>query len=70
MRSASQSGTSNQNYGVVTALVGGGAAIRLTERLFLRPQLRYQDRERFSILGGGGKLPSPLSMVVAFGYQF
>ena len=64
-------GASDYHYGVWIAQFGGGVAVQLSGHLFLRPQIRYQNRHEFSIFGDGrSKLPSPVSLCVALGYRF
>jgi hypothetical protein len=64
-------GPSVYHYAVWSTQFGGGVAVHLSGHLFLRPQIRYQSRHEFAILGGGGiKLPSPVSLCVALGYRF
>src|ERR1035437_8160876 len=46
-------GASDYHYGVWIAQFGGGVAVQLSGHLFLRPQIRYQNRHEFSIFGDG-----------------
>jgi hypothetical protein len=63
-------GDSVNQYSVVSAQFGGGVAVQLSRHLFLRPQIRYQHRSEFSVLGADRNLPSPVSLCVALGYRF
>ena len=63
-------GASNYHDAVLFAQFGGGVAVHLSGHLFLRPQIRYQNRHEFSIFGAAHKLPSPVTLCVALGYRF
>ena len=64
-------GKSDHTYGVWSLQLGGGVAVQLSRHLFLRPQIRYQNRHELSILGNSNSpLPSPVSLSVALGYRF
>ena len=63
-------GASNYHYAVWFAQFGGGVAVQLSGHLFLRPQIRYQNRHEFTIFGSDHKLQSPVSVCVALGYRF
>ena len=64
-------GKTDHTYGVWSLQFGGGVAVQLSRHLFLRPQIRYQRRREFSILGNSNSpLPSPVSLCVALGYRF
>ncbi len=61
----------DHTYGVWSLQFGGGVTVQLSRHLFLRPQIRYQRRREFSILGNSNSpLPSPVSLCVALGYRF
>lgn len=70
MYSVDLPGEGVSHYSAWSAQFGGGAAVQLHGRLFLRPQIRYQYRQEFQLLGGGAKLPSPVFLCVALGYRF
>jgi hypothetical protein len=64
-------GKTDHTYGVWSLQFGGGVAVQLSRHVFLRPQIRYQRRREFSILGNSNSpLPSPVSLCVALGYRF
>ena|ERR1017187_3755996 len=64
-------GASDYQHGVWMVQFGGGVAVQLRGHLFLRPQIRYQNRHESGIMSGDNlKLPSPVSLCVALGYRF
>ena len=64
-------GASNYNSAVWITQFGGGVAVQLSRHLFLRPQIRYQNRHELSFMGSSNrKLPSPVSLCIALGYRF
>jgi opacity protein-like surface antigen len=64
-------GASNSTSAVWIVQFGGGVAVQLSRHLFLRPQIRYQNRHELSFMGSSNrKLPSPVSLCIALGYRF
>ena len=64
-------GAASQTSAVWMVQFGGGVAVQLSRHLFLRPQIRYQNRHELSFMGSSNrKLPSPVSLCIALGYRF